>query len=99
MPVKPLELHPGAEEDYLNSLAWYRDRNFTTPARFDNALWHVIHAVEVAPERWPVYPSHFRRYTLHQFPFSLVYRVEPSRTFVLAVAHGKRRPGYWLERA
>jgi hypothetical protein len=26
MPVKPLELHPGAEEDYLNSLAWYRDR-------------------------------------------------------------------------
>jgi hypothetical protein len=28
-----------------------------------------------------------------------VYRVEPSRTFVLAVAHGHRRPGYWLDRA
>jgi hypothetical protein len=30
MQATPLELHPGAEEDYLNSLAWYRDRNFST---------------------------------------------------------------------
>jgi len=99
MPVKPLELHPGAEEDYLSSLAWYRNRNFSTAEKFDDAFWRAIHAVEDAPERWPVYFSDFRRYTLHQFPFSLVYRVEPSRTFVLAVAHGKRRPGYWLDRA
>ena len=99
MPVKPLELHPEAEADYLNSLAWYRDRNFSTAERFEDAFWHAIRAVEEAPERWPVYFSHFRRYTLHQFPFSLVYRVEHSRVFVLAVAHGRRRPGYWKDRA
>ena len=99
MPVKPLELHPCAEEDYVKSLAWYRDRNFSTAEKFDSAFWQAIHVVEDAPERWPVYLSHFRRYTLHQFPFSLVYRVEASRTFVLAVAHGRRRPGYWMDRA
>jgi hypothetical protein len=27
-----------------------------------------------------------------------VYREEPSRTFVLAVVHGHRRPGYWKNR-
>jgi plasmid stabilization system protein ParE len=99
MPVKPLELHPGAEEDYLNTLAWYCDRNFSTAKKFEDAFWLAIHAVEDAPERWPVYFSDFRRYTLHQFPFSLVYRIEPSRTFVIAVAHGRRRPGYWMGRA
>ena len=99
MEFKPLELHPGAEEDYLHSLAWYRERNFSAAEKFDNAFWHAIHAVEDAPERWPVYFSDFRRYTLHQFPFSLVYRVEPSRVFLLAVAHGRRRPGYWMDRA
>lgn len=90
---------PGAEEDYLNSLAWYRDRNFSTALKFEDAFWQAIHAVEDAPERWPIYFSDFRRYTLHPFPFSLVYRIEPSRVFVLAVAHGCRRPGYWMDRA
>jgi plasmid stabilization system protein ParE len=99
MRAKPLDLHPGAEEDYLNSLAWYRDRSFSTAVKFEDAFWQAVHAVEDAPERWPVYFSDFRRYTLHQFPFSLVYRVEPSRVFVLAVVHGRRRPGYWKDRS
>jgi len=99
MQAKPLELHPGAEEDYLHTLAWYRDRNVSTAVKFDGAFWQAIHAIEDAPDRWPVYFSHFRRYTLHQFPFSIVYRVETSRVFVLAVAHGRRRPGYWKDRA
>jgi hypothetical protein len=33
-----------------------------------------------------------------RFPFSLVYRVLESEVEVLAVAHGKRRPGYWRSR-
>jgi hypothetical protein len=78
---------------------WYRDRSFSTAENFDEAFWQAIHAVEDAPERWPVYFSRFRRYTLHRFPFSVVYRVESSRVFVLAVAHGRRRPGYWRDRA
>jgi hypothetical protein len=96
---RPLELHPGAEADYLNSLAWYRDRSFPTSLKFDNAFWQAVQAVEDSPERWPVYFSDFRRYTLHQFPFSIVYRIEPPRVFVLAVVHGRRRPGYWKDRA
>jgi plasmid stabilization system protein ParE len=98
MHSKPLELHSGAEEDYLNALAWYRNESFTAAMKFEDAFWRAIQAVEDAPERWPVYFSHFRRYTLHQFPFGIVYRVEPSRTFVLAVAHGRRRPRYWKDR-
>ena len=67
MQAKPLELHPGAEEDYLHTLAWYRDRNVSTAVKFDGAFWQAIHAIEDAPDRWPVYFSHFRRYTLHQY--------------------------------
>jgi plasmid stabilization system protein ParE len=98
MHAKPLELHPEAEEDYLNALAWYRDQSLSAAMKLEDAFWRAIQTVEDAPERWPVYFSHFRRYTLHQFPFSVVYRIESSRTFVLAVAHGRRRPGYWKDR-
>jgi hypothetical protein len=35
------------------------------------------------------------------FPFTLFYRVPPKvgATQVLAVAHQRRRPGYWKERS
>jgi hypothetical protein len=38
MLVKPLELHPGAEDDYLKALGWYRDRNLSAAVKFEDAL-------------------------------------------------------------
>ncbi|MBL8683290.1 MAG: type II toxin-antitoxin system RelE/ParE family toxin [Myxococcales bacterium] len=39
-----------------------------------------------------------RRLLLARFPFHLVYRVAPAELVVIAVAHTKRRPGYWKAR-
>jgi hypothetical protein len=35
---------------------------------------------------------------LEEVPFSFVYRVEANRIVIVAVAHGRRRPGYWKSR-
>jgi hypothetical protein len=32
------------------------------------------------------------------FPFAIVYVELDTEVLILAVAHGKRRPGYWRER-
>lgn len=37
-----------------------------------------------------------RQIPLRTFPFLLVYTIEPVR--IVAVAHAKRRPGYWRQR-
>lgn len=50
------------------------------------------------PEAGGVYAESFRRALLHSFPFFLVYRILPARIEVVAVAHARRRPGYWRER-
>jgi toxin ParE1/3/4 len=55
------------------------------------------------PEAFPLVPapgsSHtLRRVALRRFPFSVVYTKTTVRLEVLAVAHMKRRPLYWLER-
>jgi toxin ParE1/3/4 len=39
-----------------------------------------------------------RRYLLHRFPFQIVYRARGETIEVVAVAHLKRRPGYWKSR-
>ena len=41
----------------------------------------------------------YRRILTRQFPYSLVYRVEGDRVYVIAVAHWSRRPDYWKERS
>jgi plasmid stabilization system protein ParE len=39
-----------------------------------------------------------RRALLARFPYALVFLVREDEVRVLAVAHAKRRPGYWLSR-
>ena len=39
-----------------------------------------------------------RRYVLRRFPFSVIYQVTAEELRILAVAHHRRRPGYWALR-
>jgi hypothetical protein len=50
------------------------------------------------PLTWPRHGRRAQRYVFPRFPFSLVYRMRGDEVEVLAVAHGKRRPGYWRSR-
>jgi hypothetical protein len=35
---------------------------------------------------------------LPRFPYAVVYRDQPERIEIVAVANGARRPGYWRDR-
>lgn len=39
-----------------------------------------------------------RRLLVARFPYQIVYRIRPSEVAVVALAHLKRRPGYWKHR-
>lgn len=39
-----------------------------------------------------------RRYNLRRFPYSIIYQVTAEELRILAVAHHRRRPGYWVHR-
>lgn len=39
-----------------------------------------------------------RRYILRRFPYSIIYQVTTDELRVIAVAHHRRRPGYWAGR-
>lgn len=39
-----------------------------------------------------------RRLVNRHFPYSLFYHVTEERIVILAVAHQRRRPGYWIHR-
>ena len=39
-----------------------------------------------------------RRYHLRRFPYSIIYQIDVTELRVIAVAHQRRRPGYWKGR-
>lgn len=39
-----------------------------------------------------------RRRPIHRFPYSILYRVSNDEIVIVAVAHRRRRPGFWRVR-
>ncbi len=37
-------------------------------------------------------------FPLSRFPYAVIYKENSTMIWILAVAHGHRRPGYWKER-
>lgn len=42
--------------------------------------------------------TRYRFYCLHRFPYVIYYECLPDRVRVVAIAHSRRRPGYWMRR-
>jgi hypothetical protein len=63
-------------------------------AELDQAMTRLT----AAPHHWPAYLYETKVYRLRRFPYLLVYSLSAAAVQVIAVAHGKRRPGYWRRR-
>lgn len=98
MAPRKIEFHPAALEEAEAAQDWYAQRNPIFARAFINELMHAVEQVAAAPDRWARFTPETRRYLFPKFPFSLIYRVEPERILIVAVAHTKRRPGYWKDR-
>jgi plasmid stabilization system protein ParE len=98
MPAPTHRFHPDAVAEAEKARDWYAARSLRAAVAFLEELDRAISSVVQAPERWPEYLHGTRRYVFQQFPFLLVYRVVDSVVEIIAVAHGRRRPGYWKDR-
>lgn len=96
--MKPLELLPAALAEGEEVAAWYAERDPRIAVRFAEELESALNRIAEAPERWPAYLHGTRRIRMTRFPDIIPYRDEPSRILVVAIAHTKRKPGYWTVR-
>lgn len=91
---------PEASGELRDAARWYEQRHAGLGARFvaavDVAVWSAA--------RWPhsgaLVPGvreelQLRRLRVGRFPYHVVYLLADDVIHVLAVAHDRRRPGYW----
>jgi toxin ParE1/3/4 len=98
MPQFAVEFHPLAADEAEGAEQWYRERNETAAARFRRELERAVDLISHRPEAGPPYVGNTRRFLLRRFPFFVVYRLLGDHVQIVAVAHARRRPGYWRER-
>ncbi len=94
-----LELHPEAVEEARAARLWYAERSPAAAEAFVGELEAALDRILADPDRFPAYLHGTRRCLLHRFPYVIVYRPTETTVRVVAVAHGRRKPGYWKTRS
>ncbi|MBI4862270.1 MAG: type II toxin-antitoxin system RelE/ParE family toxin [Candidatus Riflebacteria bacterium] len=93
-----VRLHDEAVAEARSAREWYEARNPTAAFAFFVELDRAVDLIAESPGRYPAYVLGTRRYLMRRFPFSVIYRVESDHVLIVALAHAKRRPGYWRKR-
>lgn len=101
--MKPLVIDDGARGEYLEAIATYLAENVVVAVRFVENVEATLSRIEEQPHIWPLaprIPEHLRvrRCMVEGFPYSVIFVELPTEIRILAVAHGKRLPGYWVRR-
>jgi plasmid stabilization system protein ParE len=87
-----------ADEEMSEAASFYEAHSTGLGTHYLNEVQHVIDLVREYPELGQAVDQGLRRVVLHRFPFSLIYSVETDAIVIVAVAHQRRRPGYWKNR-
>lgn len=100
-----IELHPEARAELRAAALWYEEQR---PGLGDDFVAEVSRALDrigETPAAFPIWPGTsaapvmIRRAVMDRFPYVIGFEVHAEHVLVLAIAHAKRRPLYWLARA
>jgi plasmid stabilization system protein ParE len=96
--LKPFHFHPAADIEIDAAYAWYLEESLQAAKGFSEELYPAVNRVQAMPQLYPRYLYGTQRLVLHKYPFSVVFRELQDEIQIIAVAHAKRRPGYWQKR-
>jgi toxin ParE1/3/4 len=65
----------------------------------DDGVTRLVELPLAAP-LWPEVDPELgvRRYVLRKYPYAIAYLLHDTAVLILAVAHRRRKPAYWLDR-
>ena len=98
VPNARIRFHPAAAAEVEAAMQWYAERSPIAARASATEVNTCVERVGEAPNRWPPLSARDSPILLSALSFSLVYRVRNGEIEIVAVAHHRRRPGYWRRR-
>ena len=98
--ISPLRVSEPASDEFRAAVRWYEGRRRGLGGEFFDAVVATLSLIETRPEigSSPFRDPETRRMLVSRFPYQVVYRLVPDEIIVVAIAHLRRRPGYWKHR-
>ena len=98
--TRPTRSSEPASEEFSEAVRWYEARPPGLGGEFFDAVGTTLSLIETNPEIGTAVSAdgQTRRALVAGFPYQVVYRLKPTELVIVAVAHLKRRPGYWKHR-
>ena len=88
-----------ARREFLAEVAYYEKERVGLGDRFRVAVERSASIAAAFPLAGSPCAAETRRVVVKGFPYSVVYRPEGKGIVVFAIAHFRRDPAYWLDRA
>lgn len=97
--MKPVVIHTKAKAELDAAIGYYEKRKPGLGVDLRLEVEKAVSKVQQNPNiRSPYKATAFRYWVLRRFPYVIYYRELDDCIWVVAIAHGKRRPDYWYRR-
>ena len=88
-----------AREEFTAAVAWYEEQRPGLGGEFFDAVVQATALIQAQHEiGTPSADRRTRRVLVQRFPYQVIYRLSADEIVIVAIAHLKRRPGYWKRR-
>ena len=90
---------PEADQELTEGALFYaREGNAEVAFAFITEYERVLELLCAHPELGAPWRTGRRRFPVRKFPYSIVYYLRGEEIRVIALAHHRRKPGYWAAR-
>ena len=90
--------HNDAADELEEAAVFYESRVAGLGKSLVNEVERTVSLIERYPDAGAAVGRNRRRVRLDRFPYSVVYRKTADTLVIIALAHQRRRPGYWRGR-
>ncbi len=96
--MKPVVILPEAEQEMLEAAQYYHSQSPGLGRDYLFEVERAVRSIATSPQTWPILEGDLRRRLIRRFPCGILYRIDPDEIVIIAVAHLRKKPGYWGNR-
>lgn len=96
--MMPIDFLPEADREMIEAARYYQSLSSGLGDDYLAEVERAVQSIASSPQTWPVLEGDLRRRLIKRFPFVILYRIEPNKILIVAVAHLRKKPGYWKKR-
>jgi plasmid stabilization system protein ParE len=90
-------LLPEAAQEFEDAVVYLEEEEPGLGGRFRAELDSHVRWIALNPTIPRLRDGVYRRVNLQVFPYYIAYLIKNESVWILAIAHGHRRPDYWIE--